>query len=317
MPSFRLDDHACVYSAPTAIPHESAPRGCVFRPFNDLDQAKEYADKVCAFFAENGAPAPVFVVRGPTSTTNAKYEVVDATSTYTVEYRVQPPDGGQRHKTFADIVLANNAKRTPEEQAGIHFMALLDMLAPKTNNELRDLSIKSCKDFMARGIPCMSAAHQGPEDAGRQMLVQFVAFDWPQRCMDDIEQLFRGYLSAGLMPIHDELGEVAKAGPFVSAPTALQHAVDNGRTRLMVALLDAGADETLVPKVPLVRPSDNEVVVPAGDFIAYIENHLSINTMEMLAAARDALMRRHILQAAAPAAADAVVTHRRNRRAAL
>jgi hypothetical protein len=317
MPSFRLDDHACVYFAPTAIPHESAPTGSVFRPFNDLDQAKEYADKVCAFFAEYGAPAPVFVVRGPTSTTKAKFEVVDATSTYSVVYRVQPPDYVPRHKTFADVILANDAKKSMDEQAGLHFMAITDMLNPKSSEELRDLSVERCKAFMERGIPCMSATHQGREGVDRQMLVQFLGFDWPERCIDDIEQLFRGYLRAGVMPIHEELHDMSSSGSYVAAPTALQYAVDCGKARLMVALLDEGADETLVPTKPVIGIAGGEVLAQPGDFVAYIESRLGINTSEMLAGARAALMRRHIARAGAPDAADAVAIHRRAKRAAL
>ncbi len=315
MPSFRLDDHACVYSAPMAIPHESAPTGSVFRGLNDLDLAKSYADQVCAFFAEHGAPAPVFVVRGPTNTTKAKYEVVDATSSYTVEYRVQPPDYAPRHRTFADVVLANDAQKPLDEQAGLHFMAITDMLNPKSSEELRDLSIERCKAFMARGVPCMSATHQGREGAERQMLVQFLGFDWPEPRFDDIERLFRGYLRAGVMPIHDELHDMSSSGSYVSAPTTLQYAVDCGKSRLMVALLDEGADETLVPAKPVVAVGD--VLAQPGDLFAYIESRLGIDTSEILAGARAALMRRHIAQAQSPETAAAAAAHRRTRRASL
>jgi hypothetical protein len=317
MPSFRLDEHACVYSEPTAIPHESAPMGCVFRPFNDLELAKEYADKVCAFFAEHGAAAPVFVVRGPTSTTNQKFEVVSATSTYTVEYRALPPGCAPRHKTFADAVLSNDATKSAEEQASLHFMAVNDMLNPRSSTELQDLSVKRCQAFLARGIHFMSPAHQGREGAQRQVLVQFLGLGWPERLEEDIEQLFRGYLRASMMPIHEELSDVAAGGEFVSAPSALRYAVDNSKTRLMVALLDEGADETLLPKSALAGPPNGEQNEGAGDLLSYIESLTFVNHTELLAAAREALLRRHIRQSSTSSVDEASTPQRRNQRASL
>jgi len=143
MPNIRLDDYACLYSAPTAIAGENAPKGGVSRPFGDLDQAKAYADIACAWFADNGCPTTVFVVEGPTSTTNAKFEVVDATAGYAVAYKVLPPETQSvRTERLLDVVLKSDTKLSASEQAKLHLMSLYDAL--KGKSELTAIAIARC-----------------------------------------------------------------------------------------------------------------------------------------------------------------------------
>lgn len=85
---FALDEWTKIYPAPTAIPFELKPTGSTFRGMNDPDKAIEYAKKVSAFFAENYLDKSVYVVRGPTSTTKCKFEVVSATAGYSVFFKV-------------------------------------------------------------------------------------------------------------------------------------------------------------------------------------------------------------------------------------
>ena len=83
----RLDEWTCISLGPTAVPNESRLRGSVFRGVPDLAAAKEYADRAHAFLQANGAAAPVFVVKGPTSTTRSPFEVVSATCGHEVLYQ--------------------------------------------------------------------------------------------------------------------------------------------------------------------------------------------------------------------------------------
>lgn len=85
----RLDEWACVYDAPTSVPFELKPTGGVFRGMRDLEKAKEYAKVVAKFFSDNNVHKPVYVVRGPTTTTKAPFEVVDACCGYTVAFAVE------------------------------------------------------------------------------------------------------------------------------------------------------------------------------------------------------------------------------------
>jgi hypothetical protein len=86
----RIDAHACVYPGPSSVPGVSVQHGGVFRGMRDENKARAYALHVAQQFARYGMPNKlVFVVRGPTSTTVAPFEVVDACAGYSVLYRVQ------------------------------------------------------------------------------------------------------------------------------------------------------------------------------------------------------------------------------------
>lgn len=85
----RLDQWACTYSGPSAIPGRNKLFASVCRGMADIDGAKLYADKVAKFFAAQGCDESVFVVRGPTSTTKTAFEVTDACAGYSVVYRVR------------------------------------------------------------------------------------------------------------------------------------------------------------------------------------------------------------------------------------
>lgn len=243
MPSFRLDDHASVYAAPAAIAGDSKPRGYVFRSYEALTEAKSYADTVCEFFSDSGAPAPVYVVLVASSSTTPWYEVVDTVPDgCLVEYRADPEANIPMHTTFADVVIANNSKRPLEEQEKVHFLAVCDMLAPKTNKELRDLSIACCRDFLARGVGVVSLSAEGLDGTKGQLLGAFLADEWPEKHADEIDALFRMYIGAGHVPVSGKFSYVAKDGAPVQAHSPLEHAARKGHARVMAALADAGAD---------------------------------------------------------------------------
>lgn len=82
-----LDEWAKIYPAPTSVPFELKATGSVFRGMNQLNAAKAYADQVAQFFHSHGLNQSVFVVKGPTSTTKCKFEIVTATAGYSVVYR--------------------------------------------------------------------------------------------------------------------------------------------------------------------------------------------------------------------------------------
>lgn len=111
----RLDPWASVAQAPTDKPFELANKGSVFRGMLDLVEARVYAQLVADFFASHGCPAPVFVVRGPTSTTHRPFEVVDACCGYTVLHRATPEPrttDGQANPTLSNR--SDAPDRTPE-----------------------------------------------------------------------------------------------------------------------------------------------------------------------------------------------------------
>ena len=82
-----LDEWTKIYLAPTSVPFELAPNGSTFRGMNNLDKAIEYAGEAYNFFRANGLKKTVFVVKGPTSTTKSKFEVVTASAGYTIAHR--------------------------------------------------------------------------------------------------------------------------------------------------------------------------------------------------------------------------------------
>lgn len=100
----QMDGWTCLYMAPTSTPGQYAPRGGVFRGFDDEARACSYMREAAAFFARHGLDQPVFVVRGPTSTSRCKFEVVDATAGYGVvaRERIEPakhPSAGMSLRT--------------------------------------------------------------------------------------------------------------------------------------------------------------------------------------------------------------------------
>ncbi len=84
----RFDQWASIADAPTTVPLEMKPKGLVFRGMRDFDAACHYAREVQAFFEDNGYLGAVFVLRGPTSTTKEKFEVVDAAHGYPIAFHV-------------------------------------------------------------------------------------------------------------------------------------------------------------------------------------------------------------------------------------
>jgi hypothetical protein len=90
--SVRMDQWALTYMGPSAIPFQYVRHASVFRGMRDESAARAYAARVCKWFAEQGAAHPVFVVRGPTSTTSAPFEVVAACCGYSIIARFNPPE---------------------------------------------------------------------------------------------------------------------------------------------------------------------------------------------------------------------------------
>lgn len=85
-----LDGWAGVNNTATEVPFELRPRGCVFRGMKTESDARAYADKVSEFFLNNGSRnTTVYVVRGPTSTTKAPFEVLSACCGYSIVYETQ------------------------------------------------------------------------------------------------------------------------------------------------------------------------------------------------------------------------------------
>lgn len=83
----QLDEWAKCYSGPSETPGVPKMHGSVFRGMRDATEARAYADTVSQYFQDAGLKTKrVFVVRGPTSTTKAPFEVVDATAGYAVCY---------------------------------------------------------------------------------------------------------------------------------------------------------------------------------------------------------------------------------------
>lgn len=131
----RLDKWAVIYPAPTSVPLELKPTGSVFRGMNSEDAATEYAEQVAAFFRGHGLAMGVFVVRGPTSTSQCKFEVVTATAGYTVVYRTKDVDG--QSVAGADAPVPKNA---------LQHGAEVNFTKPSLN-----AAQKKCLEFYANG----------------------------------------------------------------------------------------------------------------------------------------------------------------------
>lgn len=78
----RLDEWTCVYEVSKKSGSKLNITGSVFRGMNDLKKAQDYARLVEVFFKSNGIDKRAYVIKGPTSTTNCKYEVVTAICGY-------------------------------------------------------------------------------------------------------------------------------------------------------------------------------------------------------------------------------------------
>lgn len=103
-----LDGWAGVNEAPTDVPFETKLSGSVFRGMKNESEARAYADTVSEFFLNNGSRnTKVFVVRGPTSTTKAPFEVLSACCGYSIVYetkakpKLNAPDDIQEISVFS------------------------------------------------------------------------------------------------------------------------------------------------------------------------------------------------------------------------
>lgn len=88
--NLRLDAWSNISDSPTEIPSRFSLGAYVCRGMQDLDLAKAYADDLAVKFSEHGCPVPVFVVRGPTSTSKSAFEVTTARASYTIEHLAKP-----------------------------------------------------------------------------------------------------------------------------------------------------------------------------------------------------------------------------------
>jgi hypothetical protein len=91
----RLDEWTSIGTkAPTAVTGQETRKGCLInRGMNDEEAARAYAKEVFAFFKQHGANQSVFVIKGPTSTTKCKFEVVDASCGYVIVQRFGTSNG--------------------------------------------------------------------------------------------------------------------------------------------------------------------------------------------------------------------------------
>lgn len=87
--TIRMDPYTCVYPKYVS-PGVYEATGSVFRGFATEASARTYAYAVLAFFMQNALTQPVYVVRGPTSTTRLPYEVVSACCGYSVVMELRP-----------------------------------------------------------------------------------------------------------------------------------------------------------------------------------------------------------------------------------
>lgn len=197
---------------------------------------------------------------------------------------------------FHDLVAQNNLKRPLHEQERIHFMAVCDLLAPKTPKDMREAALRSCQEFLARRVGCSNEADVGGRKE-MQPLVQFLATDWPASHADAIEELFRGYIRAGMAPVNDYLYGTPYAGSHIMSPSSLEYAVTKGRTPQVRVLIEEGADYTVVPKGFELKVEGAARPTEPTAFLAFVQRqgHLGMTAVAaMHAAAVGALMRRHI-----------------------
>ena len=308
--NLRYDEFAGISTAPTALPNVLAPQGGVLRGMNDLDNAKAYAHEVCVWFAANDAPATVFVVRGPTSTTRLAYEVVDATAGYSVEYRVMPPApevaidaaveaaraAGLPELTQIEKLVVGERAKTRFEQEGAHYAYLLDVLTGRSGL-LREASLARCRDFTARQVACLNPSLRGRGGSATALTVQFLAHPWEEVFADELDALFRDYIRGGYVVMDRPLAQMSAEGTYISAPSALEYAVTNGNTRLMVAMLDGGVTPSVAPAQDYIRALGGPVLAEAGDLLTFIERQGHTDVDGMLTAARAAIMRSAIRDA--------------------
>lgn len=144
---FALDEWTHIYPAPTGVPFELKTSGSVYRGMNDLDKAKEYATEVSAFFAKHSLDKQVFVVRGPTSTTKCKFEVVTATCGYTVVYRTP--------------------KLSPEAAAIHQRDVLLKALEGLLENQTKAWQVSGFTDDQIRAMPYLKPSFEAVQLATR------------------------------------------------------------------------------------------------------------------------------------------------------
>lgn len=85
---FRLDEWTVVYPNPSETPGGNKMHASTFRGVSTEEQGRTYAKEVRAFFLRQNVIAPVFVIKGPTSTTKKPFEVVTATAGYAVVYKI-------------------------------------------------------------------------------------------------------------------------------------------------------------------------------------------------------------------------------------
>lgn len=210
------------------------------------------------------------------------------------------PDGMVACKSLADAVAENDVQNPPDKQAQLHFMAVRDLLDDDSSAQLRDVSLQRCREFMSRGVPIdphNSWQEDAPATPGERLLLLFVGYEWPASHAEDIEQLFRDYVRTKVIPLKADLDDRLSVVLFDHHRISpLEYAITNGKTRLMAALIEEGADYSEVPKKGLTLLNGTVLVEP-GAFLEFVkvQHHLGADVVaEMYAVASAALMRRHI-----------------------
>lgn len=84
-----LDSWAHFLLAPTEKPFELKPKGYVCRGMRKASDAVAYAEEAKEFFLKNNLVTRVFVIKGPTKTTRAAWEVVTESCGYDVVHEAK------------------------------------------------------------------------------------------------------------------------------------------------------------------------------------------------------------------------------------
>lgn len=302
MDTVRYDEHASIADAPTALPSVFAPQAHVCRGMNDLSEAGMYARDLARWFAQNGAPTEVYVVRGPTSTTRLGYEVVTATCGYTAAFKAAPPYAeelaashltpvaGRTELTDVEREIIIDTYRSRHMQEHLHAACLHNVLTAVDREKVAS-DLARCQAFLERRVACIYA-HERGENTSEKMWQRLLAEWWPDERHDALLELLKGYIEHGYLKLNEPIKRQRNSPNPPLTP--LEAVIRSGYTRIMSALLDAGADETLVPAEPVVRIQDGPILAKQGELLAFIESQTHTDVDGMLAAAREALMRRAI-----------------------
>lgn len=197
---------------------------------------------------------------------------------------------------LAEEVVKHDATLQSREQAQMHFMAVHELFHQTGEHSVSE-SVRLCQAFLARDVPYARPSDMAQWRGEMGLLTQFLGHSWPNSHIDEVDELFRSYIRAGMMQVDVPLNCVASNGVIVVAHSALEYAVTQGKTRLIVALVEEGADYTAVPKYFHLRQDAGPVAARQGEFLEFIKHQTQFTAghiASMYAAATAAVMRRRI-----------------------